>query len=381
MAQDELILSGNIWGEDGFRPGRLVVREGRIAAVEYGKFPALPGEQAFGEGFITPGLIDLQLNGGLGLDFTVQPEAVEPVAEALPRWGVTGFLPTFITAPAEVYSEALGYLRDRVPGKGAVALGAHVEGPYLNPAYRGAHNPAFIREPSLPEVNRLLDYGSLKFMTLAPEEPGGPEIARRLAQRGALVAAGHSGATYEQGMAAFEAGVKCATHLFNAMPRLHHREPGLVGAALDHPGVTANLIVDGIHLHPAIVRLIYRAKGWERVVLVTDAMAGMGMPPGRYDLAGQTVIVDENSARLADAPDTLAGSILTLNAAVRNMIEFCGCPPHEAVAMASLNPARLLGLDGSKGRLAEGYAADIAVFGTDWETKLTVIGGKVYFEP
>lgn len=378
MSAPELIISGKLWSESGFKPGRLTLREGRIAGVEYGQ-TAGRVDYDFGSAFITPGLIDLQLNGGLGLDFTIQPDAVDAVAAVLPRWGVTAFLPTFITAPIETYHTALGFLRDRQPSAlGALALGAHLEGPYLNPQFRGAHDPNFIREPSLGELHRLLAYGSLKFLTLAPEEPGSLELIRLATENHVLVAAGHSGATYEQGLAAFEAGAGCATHLFNAMPPLHHRKPGLVGAVLDHPTATANLIVDGIHLHPAIVRLIYNVKGWEHVVLVTDAMAGLGMPPGRYDLAGQAVVVDEKSARLADT-DTLAGSILTLNDALKNMVEFTGCPAHEAVSMATLNPARLLGIADHKGRLDAGFDADLAVFGNNFEPLLTIVGGEVVF--
>ncbi len=379
MSAPELVLSGNIWSPSGFKPGRLALREGRIAGVDFGE-TAAPVDFDFGPALITPGLIDLQLNGGLGLDFTVQPESVEVVAEALPRWGVTAFLPTFITAPLETYHQALSYLRRRQPTRpGAHVIGGHLEGPYLNPAFKGAHDPNFIREPSFGELHQLLAYGTLKFFTLAPEEPGSLELIRLAIENDVVVATGHSGATYEQGLAAFQTGAACATHLFNAMPPLHHRQPGLVGAVLDSPEVTANLIVDGIHLHPAIVRLIYRLKGWQRVVLVTDAMAGLGMAPGRYDLAGQAVIVDENSARLADS-GTLAGSILTLNDALKNMVEFTGCPPHEAVNMATLNPARLLGLEDRKGRLEKDFDADIAVFGPDFEPLLTIIGGNVVFK-
>jgi N-acetylglucosamine-6-phosphate deacetylase len=377
MFAPELVLSGNIWHEDGFKPGRVTVREGRIAGISYGE-TAGSGDFDFGAAYITPGLIDLQLNGGLGLDFTVQPETVNIVAAALPRWGVTSFLPTFITAPIETYHHALGFLRDRQPQPGALVLGAHLEGPYLNEAFRGAHDPQFIREPSLGELHHLLAYGTLKFLTLAPEEPGSLELIHAAIENKVLVATGHSGATYEQGLAAFEAGAACATHLFNAMPPLHHRKPGLVGAVLDSPTATANLIVDGIHLHPAIVRLVYRLKGWQRVVLLTDAMAGLGMPPGRYDLAGQAVIVDEKSARLVSS-GSLAGSILTLNDALKNMVEFTGCAPHEAVGMATLNPARLLGLADHKGRLEAGFDADIAVFGDNFEPLLTIVGGEVVF--
>lgn len=378
MAASELVLSGNIWSESGFKPGRLVLEGGKIARTE---FEGASGKVDFdfGDAYITPGLIDMQLNGGLGYDFTVQPDTVDPVAEALPKWGVTSFLPTFITAPIETYHTALQFLRDRQPSKpGAIVLGAHLEGPYLNPGFKGAHDENYIREPSLGELNRLLAYDTMKFMTLAPEEPGSLELIRRATEHNVLVATGHSGATYEQAVAAFEAGASCATHLFNAMPPLHHRKPGLVGAVLENPDVTANLIVDGIHLHPTIVRLIYRLKGWQRVVLVTDAMAGLGMPPGRYDLAGQIVIVDEKSARLADR-DTLAGSILTMNDALKNMVEFTGCPPHEAVNMATVNPARLLGLEKQKGRLEAGLDADIAVLSRNFEPLLTIVDGQVVF--
>ncbi len=379
MSESELVLSGNIWSESGFKSGRLVIREGRIVQVDFSPASSLGADFDFGEAYITPGLIDLQLNGGLGFDFTQQPETVDIVAETLPKWGVTSFLPTFITAPIETYYTALQYLHDRQPAKSAAhALGAHLEGPYLNPDFRGAHDRNFIREPSLGELNRLLAYDTLKFITLAPEEPGSLELIRLAAAHGILIAAGHSGATYEQGLAAFEAGATCATHLFNAMPPLHHRKPGLVGAVLENPNVTANLIVDGIHLHPAVVGLIYRLKGWQRVCLVTDAMAGLGMAPGRYELAGQAVIVDGKSARLADR-DTLAGSILTLNDALRNMVEFTGCPPHEAVNMATLNPARLLGIADQKGCLQAGFDADIAVFSPDFEPLLTIVGGAVVF--
>ncbi|HEX2914326.1 MAG TPA: N-acetylglucosamine-6-phosphate deacetylase [Chloroflexia bacterium] len=382
MSQAEIALKGNVWTEEGFRPGRVTLHGKQIQSVEFEEGAAVDPEALM----ITPGLIDLQINGAIGYDFTVQPDSLVAVAEALPRWGVTTFLPTYITAPLEAYKSALEYLKayaeDGIPG--AVPLGAHIEGPYLNPKFRGAHDPSQVREPSMPEVKSLLAVRKdgqplLKLFTLAPEEPGALEIISLLAREGVLVAVGHSGATYEEGMQAFENGARCATHLFNAMPPLHHRNPGLVGAALDYPTATTNLIVDGIHLHPAIVKMIYKVKGWRHVTLVTDAMAGMGVPPGQYVLAGQTVIVDDTSARLADSPGTLAGSILTLDAAIRNMIAFTGCEPHEAVAMATLNPAHLLGLEDQKGRLAPGYDADIAVFDADFKPYMTIVGGRKVF--
>jgi len=376
----EVTLSGQIWQPDGFKAGRLTLEGAKITRLEFGQ--NLVADYEFGENYICPGLIDLQLNGGLGYDFTRDPTTVPPVAAALPRWGVTAFLPTYITAPLETYFTALKWLADYAENlPGARVLGAHLEGPYLNPAFKGAHPETFIRPPDFAEVKNLLEIGGkwLKMLTIAPENPGALEIVQYLAHKGILVSAGHSGASYDEALAAFKAGVGCATHLFNAMPPLHHRKPGLIGATLVTPGISANLIVDGVHLHPAMVKLTYQQKDAADIVLITDAMAGLGMPPGRYDLAGQAVIVDDTSAYLDDQHHTLAGSILTLNRAIQNMVEFSGCTPAEAVQMATLNPARLLKLDDHLGNLTPGYAADIAVFSPDFQPLLTIIKGEIVF--
>jgi N-acetylglucosamine-6-phosphate deacetylase len=215
-------------------------------------------------------------------------------------------------------------------------------------------------------------------MTLAPELVGALEVAGWLHEKGIIVSAGHTAATYEEGQVAFEAGINMVTHLFNAMPSLHHRKPGIAGASLLSKDTFCGIIVDGIHLHPGVVNLAYRLKGAANIILVTDAMAGMGMPPGKYVLGGQEVIVTDNTARLADFAGTLAGSILTLNQAVANMICYSGCSVAEAVGMASLNPARLLGIDKYKGRLATGYDADIAVFKPDsFEILMTLVNGEI----
>ncbi len=374
-------ISGLIWQPDGFRPGCLYIEAGKIVAVRWGE--NLPADMQYPDCYICPGLVDLQINGALGHDFTRDPESVAPLSEALPRWGVTAFLPTYITAPLELYHSALQWLRQNAATTpGARVLGAHLEGPYLNPGYKGAHDEQYIRLPSLDEMQQIREVGGdwLKFVTLAPEREGATQVARFLADSGVLVAAGHSGATYEEGLVAFEqGGVRCITHLFNANPPLHHRKPGLIGATLNSPEITANIIADGVHLHPAMVKLVFLLKGADKTVLVTDAMAGMGMPPGRYDLAGQDVIVDETSARLNDANGTLAGSILTLNTAVKNMAEFSGCTLAQAVQMASLNPARLLGLDDRMGKLDPGYFADIAVLTQNFEPRLTLVNGEVRY--
>jgi N-acetylglucosamine-6-phosphate deacetylase len=336
----------------------------------------------FETGFISPGLVELQLNGGLGYDFTQTPHTIYQVAEALPRWGVTAFLPTLITAPLEAYKEGLQIVAEaQHNAKGARVLGAHLEGPYLNPKYKGAHELAYLRLPSLTEVETLIQAGPFKVMTIAPELPGALEVIKYLKANGVQVAAGHSSATYIQAKAAFEAGVTYVTHLFNAMLPLHHREPGLVGAALADDSVLTGIIADGIHLHPAIVRMVYRTKIFG-LSLVTDSMAGMGMSPGQYNLAGQAVVVDESSARLDNAKGTLAGSILTLDQAIRNLMKFTDCDIYDATEMTCVNAARFLGLTDAHTNLemlSPGHPADLVVWDEATQVKLTLIGGNIAY--
>ena len=362
---------------------RLTMSAGTLEAVEYDEgFGPADCDLFFERGYISPGLLDLQLNGGLGHDFTQTPHAIYEVAQALPRWGVTGFLPTFITAPLESYRQGLQVVAEaQHAGRGARILGAHLEGPYLNPQYKGAHRAEYMRLPSVAEAQELLNYGPLKLLTLAPELPGALDVVKFLKAHGVQVSAGHSGANYAEAMAGFEAGIEYVTHLFNAMPPLHHREPGLVGAALENDSVLTGLIADGIHVSPALVRLVYRAKIFG-LSLVTDAMAGMGQPPGHYDLAGQNVIVDANSARLDDGKGTLAGSILTLDQAVRNLIRFSGCDIYDATEMTCINAARLLNLTDAHSNLellSAGRPADLVVWDENLQVVLTLVAGQIAF--
>ncbi len=362
---------------------RLTIEGGLFEAVEYDEdFGPSDCDWFFERGYISPGLLDLQLNGGLGHDFTQDPHSIYEVAAALPRWGVTGFLPTFITAPLESYRQGLQVVAEaQQTGRGARILGAHLEGPYLNPQYKGAHRAEYMRLPSVVEVQKLLTYGPLKLLTLAPELPGALDVVKFLKANGVQVSAGHSGANYAEAMAGFEAGIEYVTHLFNAMPPLHHREPGLVGAALENDGVLTGLIADGIHVSPALVKLVYRAKIFG-LSLVTDAMAGLGQPPGRYDLAGQSVIVDANSARLDDGKGTLAGSILTLDQAVRNLMEFSGCDLYDATEMTCINAARLLNLTAAHSNLellSAGQPADLVVWDEHLQVILTLVAGQIAF--
>jgi len=328
---------------------------------------------------LVPGFIEMQFNGGFGADFTDDPTTIWRVAEQLPRYGVTSFLPTIITSPAE--KVALGQqvvTAGRPAGfRGADPLGLHVEGPFLNLKKKGAHNPAYLRPPSLEAAAGWSPETGVRLVSLAPELPGALDVIRALAGRGVLVGAAHSMATYDEAVAGFDAGICYGTHLFNAMPALGHRDPGLPGALLADDRVTVGLIADGIHVHPALVKLVWRMLGPDRLNLVTDAMAALGMAAGVHLLGDFEVTVDEASARLADG--TLAGSILSLDQALRNLIAFTGCTLSDALATITTTPARALGLAHERGRIAPGYVADLVLLTPDLGVQMTVAGGEIIY--
>lgn len=325
---------------------------------------------------VTPGLMDLQVNGAFGYDFTADPTGIWEVAARLPRYGVTAFLPTIITCPLDRIVTAQEVLDQGPPDGfvGAAALGLHLEGPYLNPQKKGAHNPAYLRRPNPAEIADWSPDRGVRLVTLAPELPGALDLVRTLVARGVVVSAGHSAATFAEAQAGFEAGIRYGTHLFNAMSALGHREPGLPGALLTDERPVVGLIADGIHSHPAMVRLAQRLLG-RRLNLVTDAIAALGMPPGRHRLGDFEVWVDDRSCRLADG--TLAGSILSADAALRHLMTMAGCRPEEALAALTTTPADLLGLGHERGRLAVGHRADLVLWSSDWRVVKTVVGGRV----
>lgn len=290
------------------------------------------------------GLIDLQVNGAAGHDLTTDPASVWSVGAALAAHGVEAFLPTLVSPSYAIVDQAREVLvAGPPPGyRGAVPLGWHVEGPFLSPARAGAHDPAALRRPDPAAVADWSPTTGVRMVTLAPELPRALEVVAALADRGVVVSIGHSEASHDEARSAFDAGARFVTHLFNAMPPLGHREPGIVGAALADERITLGLIPDGLHVHPTVVRLAWRLVGPTRLAVVSDAIAALGMPPGRYRLAGREVVVDERSARLPDG--VLAGSVLPLDAAVRNLATFAGIDVAEARRAATDVPARLLGL-------------------------------------
>ncbi len=363
----------------GLQPGAAIVIEGgRIEAI-------LSGESDYPRHTVldlrgciaSPGWLDLQFNGAFGLDFTDNPDSLWEVAARLPQYGVTAFLPTIITAPLEVYTYAIEVLRKGPPRgwQGALPLGWHFEGPFLNPGKKGAHNPRHLIPPDPAAVHTWTAANGVRLVTLAPELPGAHALTRQLRAHGVTVSAGHTLATYEQARVAFDAGVTSLTHLYNAMPGLAHREPGLTGAALTDPCITAGLIADGIHCHPSMAALAWKAKGPHAIALVTDAMAALGMPPGAYRLGDFDVTVDQTTARLPDG--TLAGSILALDQALRNVMAFTGDQVTHILPALSSTPAALVGLP-EFGQIHPGNAANLTVVDYRGYVRATIVEGVVW---
>lgn len=360
--------------------GELREQDLHMDAGHVGGAPA-PGADVLDAagGIVLPGLIDLQVNGGFGIDLTSAPERLWELAGILPATGVTAFLPTLISCPPETVDRALAVLSAGPPSgwRGAVPLGWHLEGPFLDPGHRGIHPAGAQREPDLVLADRWAATGQVRMVTLAPELPGAVEVAAVFDDRGAVVSAGHSGATYDQGMAALDAGFACVTHLWNAMSPMRQRAPGLAGAALDHARAIVCLIADGVHVHPAAVRLARAAAGPNRLVLVTDAMAAAGLPPGRVRLGDVDVVVGGDAPR--DDAGNLAGSDLTMDEALRRYRAMTGAGWAEVAAAAAQIPARLLG-EGLRGDLETGARADAVVLTGSGEVRATIIGGEIVHE-
>ncbi len=344
----------------------LLLENGCIQGmIRDGEAPENAEVHDYGSSFLVPGFVDLQVNGCFGIDVSTRPERLPELSEKLPATGTTAYLPTLISSPENLYEQALPKvgLATAKSVSGAEVLGAHLEGPFLSQEKRGAHPPACIVPPDPVLLAELLDLGPVRMVTLAPELEGADELVDFAAGRGVVVSAGHSDAPFEAAYEAFDRRVAGVTHLFNAMSPMHHRAPGLPGAAFAHPRVVCGLISDGLHVHPEMVNLAFRMLGPDRVYLVTDATAATGMGPGEYALATRKVYQDANMARLGSG--SLAGSLLTMSEAFQNVLAFTGCTLPEAARMASTTPARLVGEGRRKGRLAPGYDADVTVLAPD----------------
>jgi len=290
-------------------------------------------------------------------------EAIKGIAQFLVSYGTTSFVPTTISAPRFELLEAVKAVKTAMKKGtgGAEVLGAHLEGPYINIEKRGAHDANFVRLPSVDELWELLEASNraLKIVTLAPELEGSKVLIEKLRESGVLASIGHSNATYIQTVDAIKHGVRHATHMLNRMSGFNSREPGVVGAVLVHDELTAELICDGIHVHPAAMNLLIRVKGPERVVLVTDAIRAAGMPDGEYILGKQRIVVKDGVSRLESGD--FAGSTLTMDRAVRNIMRLVGTPLETAVKMATTNPAAVANVQENKGSLEPGKDADIVI--------------------
>jgi N-acetylglucosamine-6-phosphate deacetylase len=362
--------------------GAILLDDGRIITVgEAEKLPCPEGVQRLdGQGLLlSPGFIDLQINGAFGKDFTSYPQSIWEVGAGLPQWGVTSFLPTIVTSDLSTAAAAQQVILDGPPPgyRGAFPVGLHLEGPFLNPKKKGAHNPAYLRSPSLQDIQTWRPENGVRLVTLAPELPGALELIEALHSWGVTVSAGHSTASYEQAKNGIKAGISYGTHLFNAMPSLDHREPGLAAALLENEEAAVGIIADGVHVHPALVNLVWKLKKGRGFNLVTDAMEALGMPPGQYGLGDFQVRVDENSARLSDG--TLAGSILSLDQAVRNLVAFCQCSLEQALRTVTSTPADVIGLE-RKGRILSGWDADLVLMDEDGTVRGVISRGEILRE-
>jgi N-acetylglucosamine-6-phosphate deacetylase len=335
---------------------------------------------------LVPGFIDLHVHGANGSDvMDATSSALENMSRTLAKEGVTSFLATTMTASSDNIEKALLAVRhfmlddDAANVQGAKILGVHLEGPFLSLKKVGAQNSNEVLMPDIHAIEhwqQLSDH-AIKLVTLAPELPNSLDFIRYLQKKSIVASIGHTDATYVESMSAIEAGCTYATHLFNAMRGIHQREPGAVTAILLSEQVMAELIVDGVHLDPAIVQLALKLKGKDKIILVTDAMRAKCLCDGTYDLGGQSVNVKSNIASLADG--TLAGSVLKMNSAIQNMVKFTDCSLMDAVKMASENPAKVLGVFSERGSLAEGKLADLVVLDEQYEVVMTVSEGRIVF--
>lgn len=329
---------------------------------------------------LAPGFIDLHVHGAVGFEvMDADPEGLRAMARFFSRHGVTAFLPTTWTATGEAILKALKVVGDCLGATpdGASILGAHIEGPYLNVSKCGAQDPRLIRPADPAEALPILDTGLVRLLALAPEIEGNGWLIDACVQRGITVSAAHTSATYADMVAAVARGLRQTTHTYNAMTPLGHREPGVVGAALALPELNCELIADNVHVHPAAMRALVLAKGVSGVILISDAIRGAGMPEGEYPIDDRVVHVRDGAVRLPDG--TLAGSILTLDLALRNILAATGLSLSVAWPMSSLNAARAIGVATTKGSLEVGKDADLVLLEADATVRLTVVEGTVVY--
>lgn len=363
--------------------GWVLLRDGTIEQLGRGETaPRAESVLDAGGRLLAPGFIDVHIQGAGGADvLDATPEALATIAQTCARSGVTSYLATTVYKPGqdnrhlEVASECIG--RDL---GGARLLGTHLEGPFISPKKRGMIQPDCLTDPSPSALDAILRRtgGGLAMMTVAPELPGGLDLVRALVDRGVVASLGHTSASYEETLRGFDAGINHVTHLFNAMPSLHHRDPGPLAAIFERPDVTVQVIADGVHSHPSVVRLAWAAVGPGRFVTITDGMQALGLPDGHYTYNDIPYEARDGAARYKDG--TLIGTALGLNRILARLIQFTGCSTATAIRTVTENAAAVLGLNKKTGSIAIGYDADLVLLNEDLSVYTTVVAGRVVYQ-
>jgi N-acetylglucosamine-6-phosphate deacetylase len=374
-----LIKNCNIVFLDRVENGSVYIENGKIQKIN----PASTPDTTIidGEGlFLSPGFIDVHIHGAGGcdtMDGTVS--SLNTIAKTIAKNGTTAFLPTTMTCSLEDIKKAVSTVAQcMVEGsEGANIVGVHLEGPFISPNMIGAQNPNYVQKPSIETFKYMVGENThaIKSITLAPEVEGAKELIEYLKKLGIAISLGHSKANYKEAMDGIRWGIGHSTHLYNAMTPFSHREPGVVGAIFDSD-ITTETISDGIHISYPSLRIAYKQKGFNKVLLVTDAMMACGMVDGKYSLGGQDVFVKDGAARLEGG--TLAGSILTLDKAIRNVYKNCNYELYDIIKMATYNGARHCGVHHRKGLIQEGYDADLVLFDEDINIKKVIINGQLF---
>ncbi len=373
------IVNANIIMNNNIFKGHTILFDEKIVKVEEDcKLKDTLPEEVIDAGgrYLSPGFIDVHIHGCLGSDTMDDSDSsLENISRAIAARGVTAFLPTTMTMDQPAIEKAVDRVRKLMHNEpGAAILGCNLEGPFINEEYRGAHDAKYIRRPDFTSIEGFLDV--IRIITVAPEEEGAIAFIESCTRHGIITAVGHTRASYDQAMEAIEKGASHITHIFNAMTPLHHRNPGTVGAAMDS-AASCELIADNIHVHPAVQRILLKAKGIAGIILITDAMRACLLEEGEYELGGQRVSVKDEAARLSSG--NLAGSVLTLDKALKNFRKNTGISVVDAVRTVTENPARLLKLSDRKGSIGEGKDADLTLFDEDFKIYGTFVrGNKVY---
>lgn len=363
--------------------GWVLVKDGTIEQLGRGQTgPKAESALDAGGRLLAPGFIDVHIQGAGGADvLDATPEALATIAKTCARYGVTSYLATTVYKPdqdnrhLEVASECIGHDLG-----GARLLGTHLEGPFISPKKRGMIQPNCLTNPSPSALDAILSKtdDGLAMMTVAPELSGGLDLVRALVDHGIVASLGHTSATYEETLEGFDAGISHVTHLFNAMPSLHHRNPGPLGAIFERPDVTVQVIADGVHIHPSVLRLAYAGLGPDRFVSITDGMQALGLPDGHYTYNGIPYEARDGAARYKDG--TLIGTALGLNRILARLVEFTGCSTATAIRTVTENAAAVLGIDKKTGSIAVGYDADLVVLEEDLSVHATVVAGRVVYQ-